>query len=468
MAAIRHKDRETAARSARPLTAAAVLVAVALPLVLYARTMPPTITWWFGGADSGDLVPAADVLGIPHPTGYPLFVLLGHAATRIPWGEIAGRINAMNAVLAALGAGATALAVLPLTDRPAGGTLRHPGVRPAAACLAALAVATSSLYWSQAIIGEVYALHAALTALVLWVWARRTHPALRGAAHGLALTNHLTSLILLGAALVAYARPGRSSDRWRRGGWFALGLTVPLLLYALLPVRAARHPAANWGDPETPGRFLAHVTGRQYQELVDWRDVGGALRTLPPLVRLVVGDLPPWTPVVAAFGAAVLWRRRRPYAVFTATAAGGVLLFCAVYRVPDRAPYLLPAYVVLGVWSGVGLVDLAEALAGWATDRRWWRGGRAVTWAGAGAVLLLAVWAVRAGRRVDLHGDDSAVVFARATLERLPAGATYYSARDDVTFALWYAQRSLGIRPDVRVVDVRNPGLSDDGAQSAR
>jgi hypothetical protein len=51
------------------------------------------------------------------------------------------------------------------------------------------------------------------------------------------------------------------------------------------------------------------------------------------------------------------------------------------------------------------------------------------------------------------------LVFARATLEALPPNATYYSGRDDVTFALWYAQRTLGLRRDVRVIDIRNPEL---------
>src|SRR5262245_31875520 len=83
----------------RGLCVALWLAAVLVPLALYARTMPPTITWWFGGSDSGELISAADSLGIAHPTGYPLFVLLGYLATRVPVGEVAGRVNAMNAIL---------------------------------------------------------------------------------------------------------------------------------------------------------------------------------------------------------------------------------------------------------------------------------------------------------------------------------------------------------------------------------
>jgi hypothetical protein len=127
-----------------------------------------------------------------------------------------------------------------------------------------------------------------------------------------------------------------------------------------------------------------------------------------------------------------------------------------MYQIADRAPYLLPLYVVIGAWAGIGLLAALQAASLWAgaTGRRW------VVLAGAGAaLLLLAVWSVRTHNRVDLSGDDSALVFARTTLEALPPNATYLSGRDDVTFKLWYAQRTLGLRRDVRVIDIRNPEL---------
>src|SRR5207249_4500449 len=99
----------------------------------------------------------------------------------------------------------------------------------------------------------------------------------------------------------------------------------------------------------------------------------------------------------------------------------------------------------------------------WQRGCAWLRGNTpqrvAVIAAALGTMCLTLVWAARAGSRVNLHGDDSALVFARTTLDALPADATYLSARDDVTFALWYAQRALGLRRDVHVVDVRNPGI---------
>ncbi len=434
------------------LLVGAVAGAVLVSLILYLLTMPPTITWWFGGSDSGELISAADAFGIAHPTGYPLFVLLGYLATRVPIGDVAGRVNAMNAVLGALSAGGIVLTIAALTD----GRGVRPVLRLAAALLAAVAVATSGLYWSQAIIGEVYILQAALISLVLLVWARPgTHPAVRGAAHGLALTNHLTAIIFLGAALVTVARPWDHTRR-RAALWFAAGVVVPLCLYLLLPIRAAQDPVAAWSSPDTLSEFLRHVTGQQYRGNLDVWDLPGSVADIASFLRLMLEDLPSWVLPAAGVGLYHLFQVHRPYAWFTILAAAGTMLFAAMYRIADRAPYLLPVYVVTGVWAGVGLVVALRWALAWAGDGR----RRAVVMGGAGvAVLLLAVWSVRTYNRVNLSGDDSALVFARATLEALPPNATYVSGRDDVTFALWYAQRTLGLRRDVRVIDVRNPEL---------
>src|SRR3712207_8890927 len=101
----------TGKRRLRLVAASLVGVAILLPFLLFLATMPPTITWRFGGSDSGELISAADSFGVAHPTGYPLFVLMGYLATRVPFGEVAACVNAMNAVLGALAAGGMVLTI---------------------------------------------------------------------------------------------------------------------------------------------------------------------------------------------------------------------------------------------------------------------------------------------------------------------------------------------------------------------
>src|SRR5262245_63419269 len=125
-------------------TASAVLLAVVL-FAVYAAGACPTI--YVG--DSGELAAAVYVLGIPHPTGYPLYVLLGKLWTLlIPFGSVAYRLSLFSAVCAAL-----ACAVL----YRAGRELQLP---PPAALLSALLFAFGASFWGEGYVQRVCALYA--------------------------------------------------------------------------------------------------------------------------------------------------------------------------------------------------------------------------------------------------------------------------------------------------------------------
>ncbi|MCK4831823.1 MAG: DUF2723 domain-containing protein, partial [Anaerolineales bacterium] len=72
-------------------------------LIVYLSTLAPTITWEHHGTDGGDLIAASQVLGVPHPPGYPLYVVVGHLLSRLPLpgGNLALRFNLLSAFSAA-------------------------------------------------------------------------------------------------------------------------------------------------------------------------------------------------------------------------------------------------------------------------------------------------------------------------------------------------------------------------------
>src|SRR5262245_9946387 len=88
----------------RLLIAASVFV-LAFAIDLY--TMAPTVTL----VDSGELILSARGLGVAHPPGFPLYVVLAHLATLLPLGNIAVRTHIASALFAALAAAGMTLLV---------------------------------------------------------------------------------------------------------------------------------------------------------------------------------------------------------------------------------------------------------------------------------------------------------------------------------------------------------------------
>jgi hypothetical protein len=146
-------------RTADVLLAACCLL---LPLVLYLQTLAPSVAALFD--DSLEFPLVVYRLAIAHPTGYPLYTLLGKLFTWGPGYNVAWAVNLLSAVAGALTVALVYLVARQLTHR------RWP------ALLAAVALAVSPVFWSQAVIAEVYTLNSAFVAGLLWLalrWARQ-------------------------------------------------------------------------------------------------------------------------------------------------------------------------------------------------------------------------------------------------------------------------------------------------------
>ncbi len=131
-------------------------------LFLYLKTLAPSVAALFD--DSLEFPLVCFRLAIAHPTGYPLYTLLGKLFTLGPWRNVAWSVNLLSAVAGAL---TTALVYL---------TARRLTRRRLPALLGAVSLAISPVFWSQAVVAEVYTLNAALVAGVLWLalcWAAR-------------------------------------------------------------------------------------------------------------------------------------------------------------------------------------------------------------------------------------------------------------------------------------------------------
>src|SRR5215213_2260257 len=123
-------------------------------LALYVRTAAPSVL----SGDSAEFQMAAPLLGVPHPTTYPLYVLLGKLATlMIPFGDLAWRVTLVSSLCAALAVGFFF------------GIARRLIASTPAALVGALALGLAPGLWNAATMAEVYALMMALLAALLFL-----------------------------------------------------------------------------------------------------------------------------------------------------------------------------------------------------------------------------------------------------------------------------------------------------------
>jgi tetratricopeptide (TPR) repeat protein len=410
----------------------ATLAITAAVFAVYASGACPTI--YVG--DSGELVTAVAVLGIPHPTGYPLYVLLGKAWTMIfPFGSVAWRMSIFSAACGALACG-----LLYRLCR------RRLGMHPVAAAFAALLLAVSPSFWAEATIQRVYALNAlfvvlATTAAFRW-WERRDATSLAAAFFccGLGATNHaFMALYALALAIaVAWIDPRTLVSRRAivAAGAFVVGLTP----YVYLPLRAQAHPPLNWDDPGTLHGFLDVILRREFWPRA-WMETPADLLPIAGNFLAGVGHELGWTgSALAAIGVVAAFRRSWPVLLLVLVVGGNLAalaLHGSRHDIFVWHRYYIPTYVLLALLAGLGCDQLIRRLP---------RSLRALPLA-IPLLLLLAGW-----RDHDRSRYRMAEAFGDAVLTSLPRGAHLAASDDNVLFALMYLHLVEGRRPDVDLI----------------
>jgi hypothetical protein len=436
-------------------------------LLVYMLTLAPDITWAHDGADGGDLITAVVTGGVPHPPGYPTYLLLATPWARLPLGNPAWRLNLFSALAAAGAAGLTTLAVARMAE-----LARHsPQVAGAAGTGAGLALAFSPLPWSQAVITEVYALGVLFAALLVFLAGMTTscattrdcpyREAMFGAATGLALGAQPTLIL---AGLLAPFALGR---QWKGWAWAGLGLAAGLLVFLVLPIRASSGSPVNWGNASTLNGFWWLVSAQLYRGYAFALPVSSLGERLVAWASLAARQFTPVGALLAGWGWWRLFKLQRGLAKATLGMFAGWSIFAIGYNTTDSYVYLVPAFVLVAVWLGVGLAEVLSRTR-WPLVLQW------------GVVLLLPLAELLLGwSAADVHTDRTAVSFGQAILEQAPPHAILMTGQDAHTFTLWYFRYARGQRPDVTVVDrdllampwyraalVRETGLRDLAAMT--
>ncbi len=417
-----------------------------LAFVLYVNTLAPTVLPYELPelADAAMLQMQVCVLGITHPTGYPTYVMLSHLFTYLPVGDCAYRANLASAAYAALAVSAVYAASLLLTKRSV------------AAAVGALAFGLGTIFWSQAVIAEVYTANAffvalCLVALLLWRNRRRDGYLLLSAlCIGLAMTNHMTSGLLLPAGFLFVAVVDRrklvdAKLVLKGAGAFLLGLTP----YLYLPIRSSTSAPMVANNPDNLERFLYVVGGGDLR--------GGFFAfgpaELPGRLAFYSHHLLEnfnWGLLAAGmvgFAAMLLWDRAG--AMLTGFLFVGWGFHAIENDIVDVQLYFIPTYLVLSLWISFGLGVLLEEVE--VIVARSSRIMRAVV-LGALSVALVLLPLAGVGEAYaanDMSGDYRGRVINDTVAENAAQGATILHLRS----SLWYMVLVEERRQDLTLVD---------------
>ncbi|MFN8632588.1 MAG: DUF2723 domain-containing protein [Chloroflexota bacterium] len=465
------------ARRSWPRSDAALAVAVGLSaFCVYLTTLSRGVL----GGDAGELQFVPPILGLTHPTGYPLQVLVHYLWSLLPiGGSVAYSLNVLDAAFAAAAVGL----VVAVT--------RLVGAGRAAAALAGWCLAFSELWWSQAVRGDKYTLNGLFLALTLLLFVRwrqrptRTRFLFLAFVFGLSLTHHRSMLLAapaLGLGLLLFGWRPRAA---REIVAPLLLVLAPLLLYLYVPWAGARGlPPGSW-PVNTPAAFAEFLMDRGYTSQIRPDAAFGG--RLVEEAWVLVRSFGPLGALLGAVGVVALFKRDWRLAVvlllvFLPNAVlGASYLLESHYALPRHWVFFLPAFLVWSVWLGLG-VDAAlrrlaschrsEPLTPSSAHRRGGRGVRALPPSIALCLVIVALLAVQAGSawvrgaillvraeagaetmddwRQDLQRSPVAERFGRLAFQSAAENGIIVCDWEQAT-VLWYLQRVEGQRPDLTI-----------------
>lgn len=427
------------------------------------RIISKTAGWWvflllavyyilnrfpgLGFIDSGELALAALVYGIPHPTGYPLYITLAHLATLFFSRPIDAVIIFSAVITAAAGALFFGLLRQIITQL-------FPGARDRviAPLLATLVLFLAPVIAEQGTTNEVYGLALLLNLAVLYMAFRviitkdrlllSRNLILLWYLAGLSLCNHMTSVQLLPGLIFLSMVTIRRKINWRIYLASAAAFAIPLTLYLVLPIRAASQPppVASWGDVTTWENLYRHVSGWQFKVWMFSGDMATIWKNFGTFAGIEFAQYPPVLLLLALIGLYQIIKLNRALGIVLILTAFINIFMGINYSIPDIDSYFITTIVLV----------LAAATCGIYWLLRYVRFRYFPTT----LIAVLLIWQVIAVRAENNYRDytlpeDYAVNITRSPLPN----AIVLSEMWDHQAQVYYLQQAEHVRPDVRFID---------------
>jgi hypothetical protein len=444
-----------------------LLITLSVFLVYYHSAAP--CAWW---GDGLELTCAASTLGIPHPTGYPLYTITGHLLIRLLDNLDPGRVMTLFSVtLLSLSCGILYLYYSRLIRLFLSAPCRHvrkwlpePILTLLLASGLTFATAFSLTLWNHATFAEVYPLTFFLVSVVMFILMRsiQTKSTLPGVlvvcmVMGLLSLNHYSGIAIYPLGFICILQYLKLCPR-RVVAMVLMSVIflVCLLGYLYLPLRASSNPPLNWGDPSNFRNFIWVISGGQFSELklnmeirqiiqglgrwlqfwgTQWLPVSWHSSSLCPVLGFLI-----ILSSILGLGRLSSIRRGLGTGLFLTVLFTSV--FSAFYDIPDIESYFLIAIPSI-------LTGLAFFMFNWIAHMH--SPGRKPSIICCLPFLMIILLAIVQFPRIDKSDDRTPLDWGQNILDLLPKNAIILTHADNDIYALWYQQMVMGYRKDVTV-----------------
>ena len=414
--------------------------------VIYLLTLCPTV--YVEG--SGELIGAVHTLGIPHPTGYPLFTLIGRLFSAfLPFDSVAYRVNIASSFLAALSVAALAA------------FLRGRGCHPWASVGGALAFAFSTTFWSNAVIAEVYGL-SLLGAVAMVAFSIRTpvvHDTrgvlLAAYAIGISMTTHLSQVLIIpgiiavwmwrwNRATVGHVISARLAILFRLSVLSVVVSGLGFSIVCYLVVRSSVDLGFQWGPVDTPELFWNHITGSEYRFAFFSMPTSGILLNVARWSEHLLSNYNPLLCLIACWGIVSCVRCDRSVAcVIGITTIINFLMTLNYYRDPNGiGVFFLLSFFGAAVFISYGINDLCRRFNNVVSCK--------IVYPALSFTVVLSVLGLNISE-ADRSDVRIAHSYGMDILTTLPNDSILMTEGDDASFIVDYLHRIEGVRPDVTI-----------------
>jgi hypothetical protein len=350
------------------------ILAFLIPFIVYIKTLAPTVSF----IDSGELATVCIKLGIAHPTGYPLFTMVGHLFSLLPIGEEIYRLSFMCAVISSL-----ALVVffnllvfifqefnIEKNSKDKKSNLLGYEFSNLVVYLISLAgtltLAFSFTYWNIANSIEVYSFHQFFLISIIFVVLKAVNDfgkkdsrteiywLLFAFLLGLSTSNHLSTIFLsLGCLYMYFVINGFNEVSFKRIAIMAIPFLVAFSAYIYFPLRAD-NPVISWGYPANLDNFIRHFTGKQFSIWL-FSSTEVTSKQFNYFVSNYAKEFYYYPKIFAVFGFVRVFIYQRKLFYFTFLLFVFNILYAINYDIHDIDSYFILAYIVSAIWIASGI-----------------------------------------------------------------------------------------------------------------